>query len=197
MDLSFHPLTLDALDQAQAESLCLFVAEDERPLRGLAGLVDWRLAGGLSRYLRTGLVTGHLGEALLTLPGQRIGFQKLFIFGTGKSGQTDDELSARLGEGLRKLGSAGVGSAALDLPQGISVEAGVRTLLAEREGPAKAMVFGPDAAALMGALSNAATRGEAPAMPPRVVKVPTPGRATPVSSPMVKPVTDPRGKKKR
>jgi hypothetical protein len=59
------------------------------------------------------------------------------------------------------------------------------------------MVFGPDAAALMGALSNAATRGEAPAIAQRVVKVPTPARPTPVSSPMVRPVTDPRGKKKR
>lgn len=194
MDLSFHPLTLDALDHVQAESLCLFVADDERPLRGLAGLIDWRLAGGLSRYLRNGLVTGHLNDALLTMPGPRVPFQKMFIFGVGKSGQGDDELSARLGEGLRKLGSAGVSSAALDLPQGISVEAGVRTLLAEREGPAKAMVFGPDAAALMGALSNAATRGEAPAMQQRIVKVPTPVRQTPLS---VKPVTDPRGKKKR
>ena len=40
MDLTFFPLTLDAIDQAAAESLCLFVASDERPLTGLAGLVD-------------------------------------------------------------------------------------------------------------------------------------------------------------
>src|SRR5438105_14906128 len=103
MDLSFYPLTLEALDQAQAESLCLFVGEDERPLRGLAGLVDWRLAGGLSKFLKSGFVTGKSGDALLTMAGPRLGFDKLFIFGMGPSGQTEDELSVRLGEGLRKL----------------------------------------------------------------------------------------------
>ena len=86
MDLSFYPLTLEALDQAQAESLCFFVGEDERLLRGLAGLVDWRLAGGLSRHLRSGFVRGHAGDALLTIFGPWLGFQKLFIFGIGPLG---------------------------------------------------------------------------------------------------------------
>src|SRR5947209_16260120 len=101
MDLSFYPLTLEALDQAHAESLCLFVGEDERPLRGLAGLVDWRLAGGLSRFLRSGLVTGTAGDALLTMPGPRLGFSRLFIFGMGPRGQSEPELQQRLGEGIR------------------------------------------------------------------------------------------------
>ena len=52
MELTFFPLTLDAIDQAAAESLCLFVGADERPLTGLAGLVDWRLLARLSRLLR-------------------------------------------------------------------------------------------------------------------------------------------------
>ena len=41
MDLSFFPLTLEAIDQAAAEALCLFISADERPLTGLAGLADW------------------------------------------------------------------------------------------------------------------------------------------------------------
>ena len=61
MDLSFFPLTLDAIDKAAAESLCLFIASDERPLTGLAGLCDWRLSGRLSNLLRKGLVTGVAG----------------------------------------------------------------------------------------------------------------------------------------
>ena len=72
MDLSFFPLTLDAMDQAAAESLCLFIAADERPLTGLSGLVDWRLTGRLSRLLRGGLLTGDAGEAVLTQPGTRL-----------------------------------------------------------------------------------------------------------------------------
>src|SRR5438309_1090876 len=132
MDLSFYPLTLEALDQAQAESLCLFVGEDERPLRGLAGLVDWRLAGGLSRHLRSGFVQGRSTDALLTIPGPRLGFQKLFIFGTGPQGQPEQDLAARMAEGLRKLAAAGVKSVALDLPRGLSVEGGVRAMVEER-----------------------------------------------------------------
>ena len=74
MELSYYPLTMEALDQADAEALCLFVSEDERPLTGLAGLVDWRLSGRLSRMIRAGLVIGAAGEALLTPPGMRLAF---------------------------------------------------------------------------------------------------------------------------
>jgi hypothetical protein len=181
VDLSFYPLTLEALDQAQAESLCLFVGQDERPLRGLAGLVDWRLAGGLSRFLRSGLVTGQMGDALLTMAGPRLGFEKLFIFGMGGAGQGEEELAARLADGLRRLAAAGVRAAAFDLPAGLSVDVGVRTLVDEREGPPKALVFGPDPGALVTALAHAATRGtDAPVVERRVVKVPGPPRPTPL-----------------
>jgi hypothetical protein len=119
LDLSFYPLTLEALDQANAqanaEALCLFVGEDERPLVGLAGLCDWRLSGALSRMLRRGLVKGEEGEALLT-PGLRLGFRKLFLFGMGPVGQAEDELALRLAERLRRLGRAGVEDAAFQIP---------------------------------------------------------------------------------
>src|SRR3954468_1424654 len=121
MDLSFYPLTLEAVDQAQAESLCLFVGEDERPLRGLAGLVDWRLAGGLSKFLKSGFVTGKSGDALLTMAGPRVALEKLFIFGVAPLGQGEHELAPRLGDGLRRLAAAGVRGAAFDLPAGLSV----------------------------------------------------------------------------
>ena len=184
MDLSFYPLTLEALDQAHAESLCLFIGEDERPLRGLAGLVDWRLAGGLSRFLRSGFVTGKSGDALLTMPGPRLGFQKLFIFGMGPAGQGETDLQERLSTGLRKLGAAGVASAAFDLPAGLPVEAGVRALVDEHEGPAKALVFGADPPALVSALSHAAARSPeaAPVVERRVVKVPGPPRPAPIGT---------------
>lgn len=178
MDLSFYPLTLEALDQCQAESLCLFVGADERPLRGLAGLVDWRLAGGLSRYLRSGFVTGNADDALLTQPGPRLGFHKLFIFGLGALDDlAESDLSQRLAEGIRKVGRAGVQSAAFDLPARLPVELGVRALVFEQEGPPKALVFGPDPAQLVTALSHAAAQGpQAPVVERRVVKVEGPPR---------------------
>lgn len=206
MDLSFYPLTLEALDQAEAESLCIFVSEDQRPLRGLAGLVDWRLVGALSRYVRSGFLTGKSGDALLTIPGPRLGFQKLFLLGMGPSGQSEEELSQRILEGLVKLAAAGVSVAGFDLPSGVSVEAGVRTLLDAREAPSKALVFGPDPSALVSALSQAAAaaRGAAaPVVERRVVKVPSRPAPPPprpiLTPPAVKPLPgqEPQGTKKR
>ena len=185
MDLSFYPLTLEAIDQAAAESLCLFIAADERPLTGLAGLADWRLSGRLSRLLRGGLLTGDAGEAVLTPPGSRLAFQKLFLFGVGKTGQTEEELARRVAEALRKLAQAGVQEAALQLPARLPVEVGIRTLIDEMQGPGRALLFAPDPQKLVMALSHAASRGSAQ-LERRVVKVPAP--PTPQA---VKPVLPP------
>lgn len=179
MEISFYPLTLEAMDRSAAEALCLFVGEDERPLAGLAGLADWRLAGGLSRLVRQGLLHGTSGEALLT-PARRLPFRKLFLFGLGPQAQDEAALSAHVDEAMRKLASAQVEDAALQLPARITPEAGVRLLLAAERGPSRALVFGPDPSALMRALSQAARSRGVPAPPERrVVKVPGPPKAAP------------------
>ncbi|MFL5452188.1 MAG: M17 family peptidase N-terminal domain-containing protein [Myxococcales bacterium] len=171
MDLSFRPLTLDALDEAKAEALCLFVGEEERPLTGLAGLVDWRLSGRLSRMIRTGLLTGAAGEAILAPPGSRLSFEKLFLFGTGTS-RDAEALSSRLIDAMHRLFQAGVREAALQLPPGVVVDEGARRLLAEEQAPQRGLVFAPDPAVVAEALAQSGA-----ARPPdrRVVKVPAPG----------------------
>jgi hypothetical protein len=156
MELSFSPLTLEAIDQAAAESLCLFVASDERPLTGLAGLADWRLSGRLSRLLRAGLLTGDAGEAVLTQPGARMGFRKLFLFGLGSSDQSEASLVLRIAGALRQLVQAGVREAALHLPSRVSPEAGIRLLIGELQGPGRAVVFGAEPQRLAAALSKLA-----------------------------------------
>ena len=172
MDLTFFPLTLDAIDQAAAESLCLFVRKDERPLTGLAGLIDWRLLARLSRLLRGGQLTGEMGEAVLTSPGARLGFRKMFLFGIGASGQSEDEIQRRVAEALRKLAEAGVRDAALQLPPSLSPEVGVRTLVEEMQGPGRTVVFALEPQRMMAALSKVA-RGQA-RIEQRTVKVPSP-----------------------
>lgn len=178
MELSFYPLTLEAIDQAAAESLCLFVAADERPLTGLAGLADWRLSGRLSRLLRSGLLTGDAGEAVLTPPGSRLSFRKLFLFGLGATVQSEEQLALRVAEALRKLAQAGVQEAALQLPARLPVEVGLRALLDELQGPGRALVFAPDPQKLVMALSHAASRGTVQ-VERRVVKVPPPPSLAP------------------
>jgi cytosol aminopeptidase family protein len=175
MDLSFYPLTLDAVDQADAEALCLFISEDERPLTGLAGLADWRLSGRLSRMIRSGMLTGGAGEAVLTPPGARLSFKKLFLFGLGKA-QTDDELAARLKDALRRLAHAGVQDAALQLPPRLPPEVGVRTLVEDDGTLLRALVFAAEPGKLVTVLSQAAG---APQVERRVVKVPSPPKASP------------------
>jgi hypothetical protein len=182
VDLSFYPLTLEAIDQSSVEALCLFIAEDERPLTGLAGLADWRLSGKLSRLLRQGVLTGAAGEAVLTPPGSRLGFRKLFVFGMGPLQQGEGGLTERLGEALRKLALAGVQEAALQLPARLSAEVGIRTLIDELQGPTRALVFGADPQKLVTALSKAAS--SVAQLERRVVKVAAPQKAPlPVSKP--------------
>jgi len=86
----------DQLEGAQIpEALVLPFFSDERPLRGAAGLVDWRLCGRLSRMLKAGRVRGALGEATLypppSTPTRRIPFPRLVLFGLGPQGRGEEQ----------------------------------------------------------------------------------------------------------
>ncbi|HET6613864.1 MAG TPA: M17 family peptidase N-terminal domain-containing protein [Kofleriaceae bacterium] len=65
------------------DALVLTVFADERPLRGAAGLADWRLCGRLSRLIVSGHLFGESGEALLYPPGRRLPFARTLVFGLG------------------------------------------------------------------------------------------------------------------
>ena len=83
MDLRFVPPDLRRLEAAGAEMIACGIWEDQRPLPGLAGLVDWRLAGRLSRLAREQFLVGSLGEVLF-LPGRpRLPFDKVIVLGLG------------------------------------------------------------------------------------------------------------------
>lgn len=110
--------SLDALDAlAGYEALCLVVTEDERPLTGAAGFVDWRLCGGLSRLLKDGFFTGQPGEKLLTPSDGRLPTPLLFAVGLGRAGAvTPLGLEHALTAAVAMLKKAGVDSAVLGLP---------------------------------------------------------------------------------
>jgi Cytosol aminopeptidase family, N-terminal domain len=75
---------MGALEPLPALALALFT--DERPLRGMAGLADWRLGGRLSRLLKSGRMTGRTGEVTLLPPSRRrLPFERLILFGLGES----------------------------------------------------------------------------------------------------------------
>ncbi|MFN7131753.1 MAG: M17 family peptidase N-terminal domain-containing protein [Myxococcales bacterium] len=139
MRLSFADEGLAALDGlAGFDSLCLFVFEDERPLRGLPGYVDWRLCGGLSRVLMNRWFVGAHGDALL-LPSQaRLPATRIFCYGAGRKAALD---AARFGALVRKacdaMGLAGAKNFATSLPPVTGLEEEARAALFLSEGAAR------------------------------------------------------------
>jgi len=80
---------IDALESIPALVLTFF--SDERPLRGVAGLCDWRLSGRLSRLMKEGRLTGRRGETtLFPPPARRLPFERLVLFGMGPSNGSGD-----------------------------------------------------------------------------------------------------------
>ena len=92
MELRFVTPSLAALDAAGMEVLLAALHTDERPPRGVAGLFDWRSAGRLSRLLQSGFASGELGEVLMTPARPGLPFDKVILFGAGRSDQLDEGL---------------------------------------------------------------------------------------------------------
>lgn len=80
---------------------------DERPLRGAAGLCDWRMCGRLSRLILAERITGDRGEVTL-LPGRRLAFPKLLLFGMGASDEFAEPVfrwvAREIAKVMRRLG---------------------------------------------------------------------------------------------
>ena len=116
-ELAFVPPDLRRLDAVESEVLALPFFADLRPLRGAAGLVDWRLCGFLSKLLIRGRIDGRPGELTL-LPGSgRLAVDKVLLVGLGTEASFDAHRFDRIvGEILAALTLARVRSAVLELP---------------------------------------------------------------------------------
>lgn len=91
MALSVLPLDLGRWDETKRDCLVLPVFKDDRPLRGAAGLADWRMCGRLSRLLKANKANGEAGETLMLPPGRRLPFAKILWFGLGDAKGYSDE----------------------------------------------------------------------------------------------------------
>lgn len=128
MKLTAVEIGLEGLDGLLGfDALCLFVGQDERPLTGTAGYVDWRLCGGLSRILQEGFFTGTEGESLLVPTGGRFPATRVFVVGLGARQKLD---AAGVGRALERaaavLAKAKVTSVALEIPGEGQVDEGAR-----------------------------------------------------------------------
>jgi cytosol aminopeptidase family protein len=112
MNVSFLASDLGKWDAAESvpETLVLPFFIDERPLRGAAGLCDWRLCGRLSRLLQSSRVGGNWQETTLYPPGKRLPFQRLLLVGLGGADRFDEkaarDASRLIAEKMGRLGQA-------------------------------------------------------------------------------------------
>ena len=90
MALTVLPLDLARWDEAGRDCLVLPVFRDDRPLRGAAGLADWRLCGRLSRLLRDQRASADAGETIMLPPGRRLRFKRILWFGLGDAKAYDE-----------------------------------------------------------------------------------------------------------
>ena len=130
MTVTTHELVLESLDaMGDVDSLCVFVAEDERPLQGLAGYIDWRLCGALSRVLKGHFFTGVAEDHLLFPVGGRLPMTRLFAVGVGRSRTLHAEtLSQVLSSAGKMLSRARIDAVALEIPGAGAVPDDVRAL---------------------------------------------------------------------
>ena len=113
------------LEVGDAESLARVGADvavagffrDERPLRGGAGLADWRLCGFVSRLLAAEHARGDAGDAVLTTTHGRLRAPRLLLMGLGTRQRHGVEAHRLAVErAVARVLDLGAGSAALDVP---------------------------------------------------------------------------------
>jgi hypothetical protein len=93
------------------------VFKDDRPLRGAAGLADWRLCGKLSRLLKGSRASAEAGETILLPPGRRLRFRRLLWFGLGEArNYSEDRFRKDLAWILDVVTKAGVTDWSLQMP---------------------------------------------------------------------------------
>lgn len=76
------------------------VFADERPLQGLAGLMDWRRSGWLSSLLRSGFCSGRVGERVLMPGGAGLPVDRVVLLGLGPRAEFDAEAASRAARDL-------------------------------------------------------------------------------------------------
>jgi hypothetical protein len=77
-------LSLELMDMQECDLLVSGFFQDERPLKGSSGWMDWRLNGALSGFLIEKKLTGDWPETLLIPSQGRVRARMILLFGLGK-----------------------------------------------------------------------------------------------------------------
>jgi hypothetical protein len=117
VDLRFVAPDLRRLDEVSSEVVVCGIWRDKRPLTGLANLLDWRLAGRLSRLAKKGFLVGDVGEVLALPARPRLPFDKLLVCGLGpRASFGEPTFRTVLARALDALTGLSVKKAVIELP---------------------------------------------------------------------------------
>ncbi len=115
--ISFALPAINRLDAAKEKSICLFLFEEKKPIKGISGLVDWRLLGLVSKHIINGFITGKKNEAVLFHPGQRLPQTHVFILGLGsRDNFNHDQFCSAIDKMLNVLSDLKCNSVITSLP---------------------------------------------------------------------------------
>lgn len=129
--------------------------EDVRPLKGLAGELDWLLCGALSSLILGNKLRGSLGDVALLTSRGKVPAQKIFLLGLGpRAGFSPDTLRSAARNAVARALDAGLTGAAIeyfpspDIPHDKGVAAFYHGLNEGAGGRSfHALVVAPDAGA--------------------------------------------------
>ena len=120
------------------DGLVGWVFADERPPRGVAGLLDWRTCGRVSRWLLAGAFSGAPGEAMLFPPGHGLPFRVALLLGAGvRAAQDEAAFRDTVRDGLdraRRLGLQRFAMGLLARGPNVSARRAIEILLDEGAG---------------------------------------------------------------
>ena len=129
-ELALYP---GSIVHAPGEMVLIPVPQEERPLGGNAGRLDWRLRGEISRKMVSGFVTAGFGEAALIGSRPPIGKRRLLLLGMGPAderGEYGPELLTRLARtSVERLAALHCRSVLLALPGALDLDACAEVLL--------------------------------------------------------------------
>lgn len=130
MPVQLRPFELEALESTSVDTYALFVAEDERPLWGLGGLLDWKLAAGISQHLQQKAFTGAPGESVLMPTYGKTPGIRILVFGVGPLAQlTPQRFAESARTAVEKLQQAKPSALAVGVPEQPALNEAARILV--------------------------------------------------------------------
>ena len=163
MELGLYP---GSVEHAPGETLLVLLPEDERPPAGDAGLIDWRLAGEISKKLHSGYVSGARGDAALLQGRAPLCAKRVLLQGVGPAEPLREGppsvVAAMMQGAMQQLRAIHSRYVLLALPQAVDFPKrapellrGLLQSLANAEAPAVFRLVVPDAARNAPALESA------------------------------------------